>query len=59
MVLHPVIRFLLSACTDLAMVPALSQVAKHRRHFELFIDSTGLANPASCCVTPHMKGWLH
>uniref|UniRef100_A0A7S2WQI7 Intimal thickness related receptor IRP domain-containing protein n=1 Tax=Mucochytrium quahogii TaxID=96639 RepID=A0A7S2WQI7_9STRA len=32
-----VFEFFLSACTDLAFVPALVQVFKRRRHFELFI----------------------
>eukprot|EP00750_Incisomonas_marina_P001458 INCI11263.1.p1 GENE.INCI11263.1~~INCI11263.1.p1 ORF type:complete len:214 (-),score=36.54 INCI11263.1:316-957(-) len=36
----PVIRFLLGAVTDFALVPSLYLIAKRRRHFEMFVGIT-------------------
>mmetsp|Transcript_14610 Transcript_14610/g.26192 ORF Transcript_14610/g.26192 Transcript_14610/m.26192 type:complete len:213 (+) Transcript_14610:77-715(+) len=36
------LALVLSACTDLAFVPALFEVARHRRHFELFVGISQL-----------------
>ena len=35
-----VLRFVLGAITDFALVPSLYQIAKRRRHFEMFIGVT-------------------